>query len=485
MVAAETTILRETPLIFHRQKEVIDSLKKGEISDIRVSQSYAADKIVSFGLKEGFLQEGLKCFPDPRRHVEVPIDALLLPQILQRLHDEHSLLLAPYMLNDADLITRLGYNAAVLENGFNNRAKYPRETPFHGETLKHVLNAISKPSHLVDWFNESWLALWRKAAPGRTRQYILDGMKIETPPPKKKRREGSGVVSDNDGNVTFGYKAVWLQEIIDRKGVLVALTIVPIETHDLEAAKSLIENFPFEEDSVLIMDRGFIDGRWITHLKKSLNVDVVIPLKKNMDLTEKAISVANRENLWQPHPTREGQWIAPIREENLFWKECGVLQSGTVVKWTNKQTNEIEQVLFVSTLKDKSGAPLLRIYDQRAEIEESHRELKCFQGIETLPSGKLTHVVFRILMNVIGFNLLRLFLNSEHCDTLEDFTAKTFRQRRRQEPNPKIIIYAHRSFATIYFLDLLSLMTKLTKGVLKKLSIFFDALKKQTRFNTS
>ena len=62
----------------------------------------------------------------------------------------------------------------VLEKGFNDRAKYPRETPFHGETLKHVLNSITSPSILMDWFNEGWLPLWRKTAPGRTRQYILD-----------------------------------------------------------------------------------------------------------------------------------------------------------------------------------------------------------------------------------------------------------------------------------------------------------------------
>jgi len=146
----EATSLCETPLIFHRQKEVLDSLKRGEISDIRVSQSYAADKIVSFGLKEGFLQDGLRKFPDPRKHMEVPVEVLLLPQILQRLHDEHSLLLAPYMLNDADLITTLGYNAEVLEKGFNNRAKHPRQTAFHGETLKHLLNEVSEASVLLD-----------------------------------------------------------------------------------------------------------------------------------------------------------------------------------------------------------------------------------------------------------------------------------------------------------------------------------------------
>ena len=481
----EQSIFCDAALLFHRQKEALDSLKKGEVSDIRVSHSFAADKVVAFGLDEGFLQEGLRSFPDPRKHVEVPVDVVLLPQILQRLHDEHSLLLAPYMLNDADLITRLGYNAEVLETGFNNRAKYPRETAFHGETLKHLLALIKKPEVLLQWFNQKWLPLWRKAAPGRTHQYILDGMKIEIPRPGKRKREGSGVVSDNDGNLSYGYKVLWLQEIIDKKGILVTVKIVPIHTHDIEAARALVNEFPFEENSLLIMDRAFVDGEWITDLKERRKVDVCLPLKKNMEPTVNAVALADERQLWKPHPSREGQLCAELSREELFWKDCPVLSSGVLSRWTNKKTGEEESVLFVSTQENKSAKTLLATYDQRAEIEESHRELKCFQGIERLPSGKFGHVVFRILMNVIGFNLLRLFLNSENCDTLEDFTAKTLRQRRPQNPNPKVIIYTQNSFATIYFIDLLSLIIRLKRSVQKKLGDLFDLLKKRWRENSS
>lgn len=483
-MSVEAEIFVEPPLLFHRQKEVLDSLRKGDVSDIRVSHSFAADKVVAFGLDQGFLKVGLEKFPDPRRHIEVPIDVLLLPQILQRLHDEHSLLLAPYMLNDADLITRLGYNAEVLENGFNNRAKYPREAPFHGETLKHVLSA-TRPNVLIQWFNEKWLPLWRSAAPGRTHQYILDGMKIETLRPQKRKREGSGTVSDNEGNVSFGYKVIWLQEIIDKKGILVALKVVPIQTHDIEAARSLIDEFPFEENALLIMDRAFVDGPWITRLKNEHKVDTCLPLKKNMEATVNALSLANERNLWKPHPSREEQWCAELSKEDIFWGDCPVLSSAVLSRWINKKTGEEEGTLFVTTQENKNAKQLLATYDQRAEIEESHRELKCFHGIEKLPSGKLTQVVFRILMNVIGFNLLRLFLNSENCNTLEDFTAKTLRQRRPQNPNPKVLVYTSNSFGTIYFIDLLALIVKLKRSVQKKLSVLFDLLKERWRQNTS
>lgn len=227
--------------IFHCQKSVINALSRGEIESLRLSYKRPVDEIVSFGLSDGFLIDGLKLFPDSRKKVEIPIE------VLQRLHDKHSLLLAPYMLNDADLITKLGYNVKVLSEGFNDRNTHPRKTAFHGEALKHVLLSV-KSNDLIQWFNKSWLPTVRKHSPGRTKQYILDG------------------------TYSSGYKAVWLQETIDNKGVIVAMSIVPITVHDLTAAKDLIAGFEFEEGSSIIADRGFISAPWITHLKKNVGL---------------------------------------------------------------------------------------------------------------------------------------------------------------------------------------------------------------------
>lgn len=80
--------------------------------------------------------------------------------MIQRLDDEHSLVLAPYMLNSAELLTGLGFSARVLEEGFNNKNKHPREAPFNGETLKHVLLS-SKADRLIKWFNTDWNQLMK------------------------------------------------------------------------------------------------------------------------------------------------------------------------------------------------------------------------------------------------------------------------------------------------------------------------------------
>jgi Transposase DDE domain len=466
----------EPQIIAHRQSQTLDSLKKGEIERVRVSQNLPVDRIVSFGLTEGFLPSGLKQFPDPRKYWEVPIDVVLLPQILQRLNDEHSLLLAPYMLNSSELITKLGYNARIMKERFNDRNIHPRKTIFHGETLKHLLLGM-KPEALFDWFNQGWLPIWRANSPGRTHQYILDGMRIEVPAHLAKKYQNCGCVENEDRTYSYGYKAVWLQEIIDHKGVIVSLKIVPIQVHDLEAARGLVDQFPFEEGATLIADRGFIDGEWITHLKKDRKVDLFIPLRRNMQATRAAIAMAENRNLWQPHPTREKQQIAEFTAEDggLFWKECPVLTTGVLARWTKKDGTP-DEVLFVTTKERQSGRNILATYDQRAEIEESHRQVKENQGIETLPSKKFVHVVFRIIMGVIAFNLMNLFLNSEHCKSFEEYSLKSLRQKRVEEDNPKIIIYAKDTFAVLRMLEFIPIILRLEKTVQKKLARLFENL---------
>lgn len=285
--------------IRHRQEDVLDRLKQGEIEDVRITQKLPVDQIVAFGLKEQFLQKGLRSFPDPRKEFEVPIDVILLSQVLQRLNNEHSLLLGPYMLNDASLITRLGYNVSHLREGFNDRAIYPRKTAFHGETLRQILRSCRAPS-LLNWFNQNGLPLWRENSPGRTRQYILDGTDLEIPEKHVRFYKGAGTrrIDHPDGTETIshGYKIVWRAEIIDRKSVIVAMSMGPIQTHDLELARPMIEKFDFEPNSSLICDRGFIDSEWITQMKQSGGVDFFIPLRRNMDVSLGAVVYADNHN---------------------------------------------------------------------------------------------------------------------------------------------------------------------------------------------
>jgi hypothetical protein len=178
-----------------------------------------------------------------------------------------------------------------------------------------------------------------------------------------------------------------------------------------------------------------------------------------------------------PHPNREGQRICEIKKSELDWKFCcWSFNSGVLVNF-RKKNGEEEKIVFADSRKGISGKNILANYDQRAEIEESHRQMKCFQGLEKLPSKKYVHVVFRILMGTIAYNQFNLFLNSEKCATLRDYSLKTHRQKRTvEERNPDIIIYTGNTFAILKNLDFLDIILTLKKGTQLKLRKIFREL---------
>lgn len=267
---------------------------------------------------------------------------------------------------------------------------------------------------------------------------------------------------------------VWIYEVIDRKGVIRAVNFAPINTHDLVLGKELVKDFNFEKNSVLIMDRGFFDGEWIKSLKRDRGIDVCIPLKKKMFPRELAVSNTLHEKDWEDHPTRKGQRVRELSEDELEWDHCPVFESGVLVEY-EKKNKEKDYIVIVDTRKSLSPKMILETYDLRSEIE-GHRQMKVFQGIENLPSKKYVQVVFRVIMGLIGFNL---FLNSEDCATFKDYTLKLIRQQKRtvkDEKNPDMIIYTKETFATIEMLDFLKLLLGLKEDVREKLKSLFDEI---------
>ena len=255
------------------------------------------------------------------------------------------------------------------------------------------------------------------------------------------------------------------------------MKIAPIQTHDVVLGKELVAEFNFEENSLILMDRGFLDGEWITSLKRDRKIDICMPLKSNSEITQFAVAQAERDNCWTPHPTREKQKIYQIKQSELDWNLCKRFKSGVLVRFMKKNGEEAS-IAFVDTREGLNGKTSLATYDQRTEIEESHRQMKCFQGLEKLPSKKLVHVIFRIIMGTIAYNLFNLILNSEKCSTLEDYTLKTPRQRRKSsERNPDIIIYTGDTYAIMRNLDFLELILTLKKSTQLKLRKIFKELK--------
>ena len=107
------------------------------------------------------------------------------------------------------------------------------------------------------------------------------------------RYEGSGILKEDDGTLVRGYKAGLLKSYLDEADVLTGVELGPIQRHDLVLAKRLLLSTPvLKPGDTLIYDRGLIDTTLLNALKKKRQVDVIVPIRSNMEVLKEAIAVS-------------------------------------------------------------------------------------------------------------------------------------------------------------------------------------------------
>ncbi len=137
---------------------------------------------------------------------------------------------------------------------------------------------------LVAWYNAHVgpsLLEYARVGTGR-RIHIVDTTHVEVPL-ETGTYECSGVVKNDDGTRSRGYKLATLRTLLDHAGLITQVGLCPMQVHDLPACRLLFETAPvLRKGDLLLEDRGFLDGATITLLKQQRHVDVIVPLKATM-----------------------------------------------------------------------------------------------------------------------------------------------------------------------------------------------------------
>ena len=168
---------------------------------------------------------------------------------------------------------------------------------------------------------------------GRGRRlHILDTTHIEVPL-ETGTYECSGVVKNEDGTYSRGYKLATLRTLLDSAGLLTHVALSAIQVHDLALCRPLLEQaLVLRPGDLLLEDRGFLDGATLSELKRTRQVDVIIPLKANMLATQEAIALADLADKWDAPPSRAEQTIAWVPGVEHMWPECHVPLNANHVK---------------------------------------------------------------------------------------------------------------------------------------------------------
>jgi hypothetical protein len=127
---------------------------------------------------------------------------------------------------------------------------------------------------------------------------------------------------------------------------------------------------------MLIEDCGFLDGDTISRLKKERKVDVILPLRSDMQAYSDSLTTAyhpDSDGSWEQHPTREKQQIKRVERVDWTWNECKVYMDGCVVRELKHKLgkdgsggqNDYEHWVFATTRLALTGANMIKIYQLR------------------------------------------------------------------------------------------------------------------------
>ena len=321
---------------------------------------------------------------------------------------------------------------------------------------------------LVGWYNQHvGGSMLKYARLGRGRRiHILDTTRVEVPL-ETGTYECSGVVKNDDGTLSRGYKLATLRTLLDSAGLLTQVARSAIQVHDMALCRPLLEKAPvLRAGDLLLEDRGFIDGATLSALKRQRQVDVIVPLKANMLATQEARQLAEMAGTWQTHPSRPEQTIALVRGVEHMWAECEVPLNACVIRFWNKKKKRTDHIILVTTDLKLSAPWIVRHYEERPEIEQDYEQMKSGGWqLQKLSSTRYSEIVFYVLTVVLSYSLYHLFANTQAGTRCADKTrqALAFEQLRTQRTH--IIVYAGGYFEIFETLSFVQMVLQLSSPV--------------------
>ncbi len=386
--------------------------------------------------------------PDCRKRVMIPLVYLLSTYSLKVIKGLDSVnQIDEQLFKDRALLEMIGFTGVHFEQGFSKRNK-GKHLPFNITTLGKLFRDFSI-SQTDTLFTDSFKLLAKKQfIPIGT--YIIDSTPIYVWS-SAKRYENTGTII-KEGKKKKGYKLITLryarnkEEKRDQPEIFIAGMVVPLNHNEGQYLISIVEqaikNIGKGKIKLIVMDRGFVDGKNLYLLKHRYNIDFIIYSKSNMDVTKelkkRAEDYQERKNKQLPIPKdyfyqqdqqtqvygfNNLQWFWTYGEgkhqqnvkKRLYKKEKKLnthpISGGIITKYRGEKIQT--PITFLSSKRfNKKFGPLqaIYLYKKRHYIEnEGFRELKQGYKINKLPSRKFNGIYFHIIFTLVMYNYINCY----------------------------------------------------------------------------
>jgi hypothetical protein len=244
------------------------------------------------------------------------------------------------------------------------------------------------------------------------------------------------------------YKLVSLLHLRGESYVYAAAAVVPGNAHECPVLYQLVEQFVQQVGKgvikLLILDRGFVDGKNISRCKQQWGIDVLLPMKKKMDIWEDAWALG-QQCPWQPWaaaapapkaPPSHRPEVIVQRELNrqktlaankakepppdpakvlvatnicpikgfASWSECTVPIHVLLVRQEYADGHQ-EQWGLMTTSNFTNPSQPKEQYDLRISIEERHRLVKCFYDLSDFSSRSFSVIAAQVVFILLSYTL--------------------------------------------------------------------------------
>ena len=452
---------------------MLEAFRRGEFDQLEIIGQADEKEFFELCLKEKILDALAEVMPTSREKEEVPKWFVLAANLSLKLHLENAFYAFERVVRCGGLLSALPPEIAskhlspktqqiLLEcRGFNDKNHYERTTPCDQDFLRKFVRDVPA----ADW------QAWFNGPVQRTFQqygffdpagiFVGDGSYLFVP--DNPQYEGSVVLWFDAHNHPVKYEQLSPQErktahrercyklvsLLHLRGdcyVYAGLAVLPGNASECPVLYELVEQFLKAVGQgvikLLILDRGFIDGKNITRCKQQWGIDVLLPMKRKMDIWEDAWALGQRES-WQelavpvlpPKPIPAQRPEAIIRRERkrqktlaankakapppdpakvlrrteicpiqgfTSWSECGVPINVLLIRETYADQHQDQWALMETR---PAGAQSKQAYGLRTNIEERHRLLKCFHDLSHFHSQCFNLIAAQVVFILLSYTL--------------------------------------------------------------------------------
>jgi len=462
-------------IVEHHPQRVLEAFRRGEFDQIEIIGQADEKEFFELCIKEKILAALSREMPTKRKKEEVPRWFVLAANLSLKLHRKNSFLAFEEVVRCGGLLSAMDPVIATKHldkesqqiilncQGFNHKNHYERTTPCDHDSLRKFVKDVPA-QNWANWFNGPVQEVFLRYGFFDPRGiFVGDGTYLFVP--DNPNYEGSVVMWFDEHNHPVEYENLTAQErkkahrercykmvsLLHLRGdayVYAAMAVVPGKAHECPILYQLVEQFVHHCGQgvikQLILDRGFIDGKNISRCKRDWGIDVLIPIKKNMDIWEDAWALG-KKSTWKEIPAaasepksvpahrppmiaqrelkrqktlaaKKAKEPPPDPAKVLTRTEASVIKGFT--SWSactvpihvalyrdSYADGHQEQWALMSTADFIDPAQPKEQYECRVKIEERHRILKCFHDLSDFCSRSFNVIVAQVAFILLSYTL--------------------------------------------------------------------------------